>query len=313
MNTSPWEDEDTRQFYECIPDLKSLIPGILYKEADKNAPTSSETTAATKPEETVNIETDLNVEMEKIEKELQEIEKQQASSASSSANDEPQQLSTNVDEDKELADDVSSGGANPAGGNQANPSTLSGSNMKALMDLFINQLPNCVNRELIDKAAKEFCMNLNSKTNRKRLINALFQVQRTRLDLLPFYARLVATLNPLMPELSTDLSNLLLNDFRFHVRKKDQINIESKIKTSRFVGELVKFNMFSKLEALNCLKTLLADFRHHNIEMFCNMLDVCGRFLYRNSESHMKLKLLLVSLTFSNIIIVYTVYISYKY
>ena len=90
-----------------------------------------------------------------------------------------------------------------------------------------------------------------------------------------------------MPEISMDLSALLLKDFRFHVRKKDQINIESKIKTARFIGELVKFNMFSKLEALNCLKNLLADFKFHNIEMFCNLLDVCGRYLYRNKESHL--------------------------
>ena len=27
--------------------------------------------------------------------------------------------------------------------------------------------------------------------------------------------------------------------------------------------------------------------------MACNLLDVCGRYLYRNQESHMKLKLLL--------------------
>jgi regulator of nonsense transcripts 2 len=161
------------------------------------------------------------------------------------------------------------------------------------MDVFIQQLPNCVNRELIDKAAKEFLLSLNTKLNRKRLVSALFQVQRTRLDLLPFYARFVATLHPCMPEISTDLAALLYNDFRFHVRKKDQINIESKIKTARFIGELVKFAMFPRLDALNCLKTLLADFKHHNIEMGCNLLDVCGRFLYRNNESHQKLKLLL--------------------
>lgn len=161
------------------------------------------------------------------------------------------------------------------------------------MDSFISTLPNCVNRELIDRAAKDFCMSLNSKTNRKRLIGALFQVQRTRLDLLPFYARLVAILYPIMPEVSNELASLLLNDFRFHVRKKDQINIESKIKTARFIGELVKFGMLPKIECLNCLKTLLADFRHHNIEMFCNMLDVCGRFLFRSADSHMMLKLIL--------------------
>ena len=227
--------------------------------------------------------------MEKIEKELQELENQQSLSSSNVDSEQPPSITTELDE-KEL-DSAAGVVQQPI---TATSNQLSGSGMKALMDSFINQLPNCVNRELIDKAAKEFCMTLNSKTNRKRLIAALFQVQRTRLDLLPFYARFVATLNPLMPELGTELSQLLNNDFRYHVRKKDQINIESKIKSARFIGEMVKFNVFSKLDCLNCLKTLLADFRHHNVEMFCNLLDVCGRYLYRNAESHMKLKLLLV-------------------
>ena len=43
----------------------------------------------------------------------------------------------------------------------------------------------------------------------------------------------------------------------FQVRKKDQINIESKLKTMRFIGELVKFKIFPKTDALHCLKVSL--------------------------------------------------------
>ena len=155
------------------------------------------------------------------------------------------------------------------------------------------QLPTCVNRELIDKAAKDFLLTLNTKLNRKRLVQSLAQVPRTRLDLLPFYARFVAILQPCISELATELAALVASDFRYHVRKKDQVNIEAKIKSARFIGELVKFGMFAKADAVNCLKTLLADFRHHNIEMFCTLLDCAGRFMYRNAETHVKIKLLL--------------------
>lgn len=293
--------------------MKALVPGILYKESEKAAnkqaakagatdqpsstEESSESAAKEAKDETVSANIDLAVEMEQIEKEIQELEKQVDLNAATNVDEEQHQreLSSMVEEkdtDTSTPDDISIASSSAATNSGSN---LANANMKALMDSYILQLPNCVNRELIDKAAKEFCMNLNTKSNRKRLVGALFQVQRTRLDLLPFYSRFVATLNPCMPEISTDLASLLLNDFRFHVRKKDQINIESKIKTARFIGELVKFGMFSKLDALNCLKTLLADFKHHNIEMACNLLDVCGRFLYRNQESHMKLKLLLVN------------------
>ncbi|XP_060589393.1 regulator of nonsense transcripts 2-like, partial [Ruditapes philippinarum] len=161
-----------------------------------------------------------------------------------------------------------------------------GSLMKLQFDAYAQSLPTCVNRDLIDKAAIEFCMNFNTKNNRKKLVRALFTVHRTRYDLLPFYSRLTATLFPCMPDVANDLVQLLKGDFRWHVRKKDQINIESKLKTVRFIGELVKFKLFPKAEALHCLKMLLFDFSHHNIEMVCALLESCGRFLYRSQDSH---------------------------
>jgi regulator of nonsense transcripts 2 len=86
---------------------------------------------------------------------------------------------------------------------------------------------------------------------------------------------------------------MLRQDFKYHVRKKDQINIESKIKVVRFIGELVKFELYSKIEALYCLKVLLFDFSHHHIEMACNLLEVCGRFLYCSPDSHQRTKVYL--------------------
>lgn len=47
-----------------------------------------------------------------------------------------------------------------------------------------------------------------------------------------------------------DFVNLLPSQ----IRKKDQINIETKNKTVRFIGELAKFKMFSKTDTLHCLK-----------------------------------------------------------
>jgi regulator of nonsense transcripts 2 len=181
-----------------------------------------------------------------------------------------------------------------------------------MMDVFVTQLPTCVNREMIDKvsrnyfriifhsflqAARDFATNLNTKPNRKRLIKALYTVQRTYLHLLPFYSRFIAQLYPVVPEIGNELVRLLKNEFRAHIRRKDQIYIESKIKTVRFIGELVKFSVFPKTEAINCLKTLLGDFRHHNIEMCCNLLETCGRFLYRSTDSHRRTEILLVRKT----------------
>lgn len=146
---------------------------------------------------------------------------------------------------------------------------------------------------MIDNAAIDFLVTLNTKHNRKKLVRALFGVNRTRLDLLPFYARFVAILQPALPEVGTELCHMLKQDFKYHVRKKDQINIESKIKVARFIGELVKFNLYSKIEALYCIRVLLQEFSHHHIEMTCNLLEVCGRYLFYSPDSHQRTKVYL--------------------
>jgi len=57
------------------------------------------------------------------------------------------------------------------------------------LDQLLSRLTTCVNRDLIDQAAVDFCY-VNSKANRKKLVKALFNVPRTQLALLPYYARL---------------------------------------------------------------------------------------------------------------------------
>ena len=89
------------------------------------------------------------------------------------------------------------------------------------------------------------------------------------------------------------LSALLKQDFRWHVRKKDQINIESKLKVCRFIGEMTKFGVFSKVDTLFCIKQLLFDFSHHHIEMACALFESCGSFLYRSPDSHRRTKIYL--------------------
>ncbi|XP_050440654.1 regulator of nonsense transcripts 2 [Adelges cooleyi] len=164
---------------------------------------------------------------------------------------------------------------------------------KVIFESFVEQLPKCVNREMIDNLAIEFLIYLNTKNNRKKLVKVLFSVPRTRVDLLPFYTRLVAILNPLMPEVALELGSLLKCDFRYNVKKKDQINIETKLKVVRFIGEMVKFNLMAKSEALHCFKMLLNDFTHHHIEMGCALLETAGRFLYRSLDSHHRTKIYL--------------------
>ena len=59
------------------------------------------------------------------------------------------------------------------------------------------------------------------------------------MDLIPFYARLVATLHPCLDDIAPLLVDTLVRDLRFQVRKKDQVHVHSKLKNVRFIGECV--------------------------------------------------------------------------
>ncbi|XP_067284371.1 regulator of nonsense transcripts 2 [Pseudorasbora parva] len=259
-----WEDEDARNFYENMVDLKAFVPAILFKDNEKSSQSGKEGREGNSTEE-------LEMELEALD-----------------ITDDPIDLdATDETESEELAKKIMDEQE------QEDEEASTGSHLKLIVDAFIQQLPNCINRDLIDKAAMDFCMNMNTKSNRRKLVRALFTVPRQRLDLLPFYARLVATLHPCMSDVAEDLCSMLKGDFRFHIRKKDQINIETKNKTVRFIGELAKFKMFSKTDTLHCLKMLLSDFSHHHIEMACTLLETCGRFLFRSPESHLRTSVLL--------------------
>ncbi|XP_048123551.1 regulator of nonsense transcripts 2 [Alosa alosa] len=269
-----WEDEDARNFYENLVDLKAFVPAILFKDNDKGGQgkvgDDSKDKEAKETKEVTSTE-ELELELEALDIADDPLELEPTDEV------ENEELAKKLLDEQEQEDEEAS----------------TGSHLKLIVDAFIQQMPNCVNRDLIDKAAMDFCMNMNTKSNRRKLVRALFTVPRQRLDLLPFYSRLVATLHPCMSDVAEDLCSMLKGDFRFHIRKKDQINIETKNKTVRFIGELAKFKMFSKTDTLHCLKMLLSDFSHHHIEMACTLLETCGRFLFRSPESHLRTSVLL--------------------
>ena len=92
------------------------------------------------------------------------------------------------------------------------------------------------------------------------------------MDLVPFYARLLATLHPCLPDITPLVVDMLLRDFKFQLRKKDQIHIHTKMKNARFIGkqniylfiylcilllaEMTKFGILPKPEAMRCITVM---------------------------------------------------------
>ncbi|KAH1209856.1 Regulator of nonsense transcripts UPF2 [Glycine max] len=275
-----WDDEDTRTFYECLPDLRAFVPAVLLGETE---PKSSEQSAKNQ-----DLTTEILPESDKGQQtthESGEVSTEsnalpEAESTERVKDKEEKDKSNELDREKEKEKDNDKKGENE----KDKLRSLEGTNLDALLQ----RLPGCVSRDLIDQLTVEFCY-LNSKSNRKKLVRALFNVPRTSLELLPYYSRMVATLSTSMKDVSSILLQMLEEEFNFLINKKDQMNIESKIRNIRFIGELCKFKIAPPGLVFSCLKACLDDFTHHNIDVACNLLETCGRFLYRSPETTIRM------------------------
>ncbi|XP_023529202.1 regulator of nonsense transcripts UPF2-like [Cucurbita pepo subsp. pepo] len=274
-----WDDEDTRAFYECLPDLRAFVPAVLLGEAEPKANEQSAKPAENLAEseadqghqtsiEDVEISTDGSLQDGKINEKGKDKEEKDKEKNK----DTDKEKGKEKDADRKIENE------------KEKLKNIEGTNLDALLQ----RLPGCVSRDLIDQLTVEFCY-LNSKANRKKLVRALFNVPRTSLELLPYYSRMVATLSTCMKDVSVILLQMLEEEFNFLLNKKDQMNIETKIRNIRFIGELCKFKIASAGLVFSCLKACLDDFTHHNIDVACNLLESCGRFLYRSPETTVRM------------------------
>ncbi|XP_059628243.1 regulator of nonsense transcripts UPF2 [Cornus florida] len=276
-----WDDEDTRAFYECLPDLRAFVPAVLLGEAEPKVNDQSP--------KTQEQSTDLSPESDQVQVGTQDTA--EVSADSGALKDGKNEKGKDKDEkDKEkLKDPDKEKGKEKDADRKAESEKeklkgLEGTNLDALLQ----RLPGSVSRDLIDQLTVEFCY-LNSKSSRKKLVRALFNVPRTSLELLAYYSRMVATLSTCMKDVSSMLLQLLEEEFNFLINKKDQMNIETKIRNIRFIGELCKFKVAPAGLVFSCLKACLDDFTHHNIDVACNLLETCGRFLYRSPETTVRM------------------------
>ena len=162
-------------------------------------------------------------------------------------------------------------------------------------------------KDQIDERATEFIkhyggMQSPGKGWRKRLAKVLFDVPRSQMALIPFYARFTAILGQYFKDIPTELVNLLESEFTKLYEDSDVVKIESKIRNIRFLGELAKFGVCPAKTLLECLKKCLDDFNAHNIEITINLLDTCGKFLSRAPDESMGTTSAAAVLKFNNLL-----------
>lgn len=133
----------------------------------------------------------------------------------------------------------------------------------APMESLLSRISQAQSLSSIDQAAIDFTLISSTRNSRKRLVKTLASVPRSRTDLLPYHARLTATLSrEMFPDVGISLVDQLERDFHHHVKKgkTDQqgFMMEEKIKNIRFIGELVKFRVTPTHIAFHCLKVCIS-------------------------------------------------------
>ncbi|KDR75800.1 hypothetical protein GALMADRAFT_248514 [Galerina marginata CBS 339.88] len=263
-----WEDEEERRFYEDIQDLKDFVPSsVLGVESETGEEDSKE------------------IERERAEREKEEVRKleeelEKLSGAEGQVGSDP------VSPDDYQEDVPTPTPGTPKAHTPPLSPQLAPQGPSQLLTALLIRLPDATNRALIDQAAIDFAF-LNSKAARKRLIRFMTQVQKSRTDLLPHYARLVATLNKYMPDIGSEVVASLDEEFRYLQRKKNVVKelAEVRLKNIIFLSNLTKFRVVPPHVILHMFKVCLDDFSGTNVENIALLLEGCGRFLLRNEET----------------------------
>ena len=148
-----------------------------------------------------------------------------------------------------------------------------------LVFLLEEKLPEIFTKQKTDDFIVTFCYS-NSKSARKSLIQHMCKIPRGRSELIPNYARVIASLNKIFGDVGDPIVDSLFKDFYGMYKTKSQMHLESKLKNIRYIGELIKFKVAPPITAFKIFKLLFSDFTGHNVEILSTLIETCGRYLY---------------------------------
>ena len=169
------------------------------------------------------------------------------------------------------------------------PTAIISKTVGAQVDALLARLPELQTKDTVDELALEFCF-LNSKASRNRLIKSVSEVPKGRTDLLPLYARLVATLGQYLPDITQGLISYLDDEFRSLQRRKSKDFLgQIRMLNIRYLAELTKFGVVPNHVIFHSFKVCLDDLSRMNIEIIGNLLENCGRYLLRNPSTSLRM------------------------
>eukprot|EP00178_Gracilaria_changii_P009646 TRINITY_DN280_c0_g1_i1.p1 TRINITY_DN280_c0_g1~~TRINITY_DN280_c0_g1_i1.p1 ORF type:complete len:1434 (-),score=266.93 TRINITY_DN280_c0_g1_i1:7557-11858(-) len=167
------------------------------------------------------------------------------------------------------------------------------------MDKLFNRLTTTESKEDADNFVRQFIISTDGLRNgAKRLGKALLSVSPQKLNVLPAYSRIAATLQSLYPDMICTTASGLEEEFRFLVSKPDadEKNLLTCTKSATYVGEYVKFGLISSSTMFSLLALCMKDLTGHRVDLACHLLETCGRYVYLSPMTHIRMATILETL-----------------
>lgn len=108
---------------------------------------------------------------------------------------------------------------------------------------------------------------------------------------------MAATLDRVWSDIAPSLVTDLEQQFHGQAKFKKNQNLEARLRTARYIGELTKFRVAPPMVFIRCIRRCLDDFTGANVDVACALLETCGRYLYRLSHTHDAVSSLMESMT----------------
>lgn len=167
------------------------------------------------------------------------------------------------------------------------------------LDKLLGKLGAIETKEAADTFVQHFVASREgSRNGMKRLSKAMYTVSAQKLNVLPAYSRIAATLQPLYNDVGSFVASSLEEDFRYFTGKADvdEKVLAACIKCAQYVGEYVKFGLISISTMFELLSICMKDLSAHRVDVACHLLETCGRYVYRTSSSHLRMGTILDTL-----------------
>lgn len=300
-----WDDDEQRKFYEDLVDLNKTVN--THRESDDEATEggedgegegegeeeeeeeefdSSDEEGEDEDQDMLNELDAIVVDYEGQEEEGSEHEKEVATNGgggrppkqSTQGNDE----ATDGDDDDDDEDDNDNAQYNLSSTEKDNELTA-GTQIQALL----LTLSERTHREAVDNVAMEFVLNLNNKASRNRLVKFFTEIPLEDEYKLSFYARFIATIDPVAHEVTEKITEYLDGFFGYLQRKRRvKALFGRRMFNLRYFSELTKFGLIPKHVIFNKFKAMTERLDEANAFNLATLLEGCGRYLLRKPQTN---------------------------